>query len=177
MPFAVCFWWLCTHSFRKKVVTFCNFLYFYKKICSPLEQETHFWKPTLSNRPSNFRFLEHWRLHMIPRWAIFLALIASKLLFSPLFRFSRPSEFWKLVDKTCGFCTGSRPAKWHDLSHLQFCNFLMVSAFCCLLLLATHTFFCKNVVSVCNVFVFLQKKTWECYVCYDDMEWYSTIHT
>ena len=117
-----------------------NFYFRFSKICSPLEREKHFWKPTVSNRPSKIHFLEHWRLQMKTHWAIFLAFMALKLFFSPLFRFSRPSEFWKIVGKTCGFCKWSRPANRHHLSHLQFCTFLMAGAFCSLLLMAIHAF-------------------------------------
>ena len=81
----------------------------FAKICSPLEREAHFWKPTLSNRPSKIHFLEHWRLQMRTHWAIFSVLMALKLFFSPLFRFSRPSKFWKIVGKTYYFRTWSRP--------------------------------------------------------------------
>ena len=81
----------------------------FTKICSPLQREAHFWKPTLSNRPSKIHFLEHWRLQMRTHWAIFSVLMALKLFFSPLFRFSRPSKFWKIVGKTYYFRTWSRP--------------------------------------------------------------------
>ena len=81
----------------------------FAKMCSPLQREAHFWKPTLSNRPSKIHFLEHWRLQMRTHWAIFSVLMALKLFFSPLFRFSRPSKFWKIVGKTYYFRTWSRP--------------------------------------------------------------------
>ena len=110
-------------------------------MCSPLEREAHFWKPTLSNRPSKNHFLEHRKASNEDSFGpSFRYLWLSNFFFSPLFRFSRPSKFWKIVGKTCGFCKWSRPAKRHHLSHLQFCNFLMAGAFCCLLLMAIHTF-------------------------------------
>ena len=109
-------------------------------MCSPLKREAHFWKPALSNRYSKFHFLEQWGLQMITHWAIFLALMALTL-FSPLFRFSRPSEFWKILGKTCGFRTGSRPAKRH---HYHTCNFVtfwwLVPFAVCFWWLHTHFF-------------------------------------
>ena len=97
-------YFFCSDAFR---------FHIFAKMCSPLKRETHFWKPTLSNRPSKFHFLEHWRLQMITRWAIFLALMALKLFVSPLFRFSRPSEFSAqvavlqndIIYHTCNFVT------------------------------------------------------------------------
>ena len=53
-----------------------DFYFRFTKICSPLEQETHFWNPTLSNRPSNIHFLEHWRPEIRTHWAIFWTFIA-----------------------------------------------------------------------------------------------------
>ena len=89
--------------------TWSDFCLRFTKICSPLQREAHFWKPTLSNRPSKIHFLEHWRLQMRTHWAIFSVLMALKLFFSRLFRFSRPSKFWKFPCKTRSFCTGSLP--------------------------------------------------------------------
>ena len=122
-------------------------------MCSPLERDAHFWKPTLSNRPSKIHFLEHWRLQIITHWAIFLALIAPKLFCSPLFRFSRPSEFWKIVGKCVIFAQGA--VLQNDMI-LQFCNFLMVSAFCCLPLTATHSFLQKCCLSL-HLFLYFYK--------------------
>ena len=90
----------------------------FAKICSPLQREAHFWKPTLSNRPSKIHFLEHWKLQMRIHWGIFSVLMALKLFFSPLFRFSRPSKFWKIVGKTYYFRTWSRP-KSDPTLHMQ----------------------------------------------------------
>ena len=67
----------------------------FTKICSPLEWEAHFWKPTLSNRPSKIHFLELWRLQMRTHWAIFLALVAPKLFFFAAFPLQSPIQILK----------------------------------------------------------------------------------
>ena len=76
----------------------------------------------------------------------------SQTFFFVTFPLQSPIRILKNRRQTCGFCTGSRPAKRHHLSHLQFCNFLMAGAFCCLLLMAIHTIFCKNDVMFCRAF-------------------------
>ena len=60
VPFAVCFWWLYIHFFAKMLSRF-TFFHIFTKACSPLEQEAHFWKQTLSNPPSKIHFLQPWK--------------------------------------------------------------------------------------------------------------------
>ena len=76
-----------THICLQKWCLRLQFLRIFTKMCSPLEREAHFWKPTLSNPPSNIHFLEHWRPEIRTHWAIFwtfIALLPARCVFFPL---------------------------------------------------------------------------------------------
>ena len=126
-------------------------------MCSPLKREARFWKPTLSNRPSKFHFLEDWMLQMSTHWSIFLALIALKLFFRRFSASVAHPNFEKSSAKRVVFAQGA--VLQNDIIY-HTCNFVnfwcLVPFAACFWWLYTH-FFTKVLSRLAFFFVFLQK--------------------